>query len=171
MEDGSTSFMKVDVRGEPHCRTERFHRKARRACERASERAGERAVDMSAYYGQAAFIRQKRAFKGGDKIVNSISWKKPRSRYPFTIFPHFFTVGFRELTLYFRAGVANRVAVHLLPDDNEPATGEGKRERKRKDYGTFSIRIAFLNRTLCSVVNDDRGRAVAQALQRLQRQK
>lgn len=91
--------------------------------ELASERAGERAVDMSAYYGQAAFIRQKRAFKGGGEIVNSISWKEPRPRYPFTIFPHFFTVGFRELTLYFRAGVANRVVVHLLPDDDEPARG------------------------------------------------
>lgn len=73
VEDSSTSFMKVDVRGEPHCRTKRFHRKARRASERASGRA----VDMSAYYGQAAFIRQKRTFKGGDKIVNSISWKEP----------------------------------------------------------------------------------------------
>lgn len=87
---------------------------------------------MSAYYGQAAFIRQKRAFKGGDKIVNSISWKKPRPRYPFTIFPHFFTVGFRELTLYFRAGVANRVAVHLLPDDNEPGDGRGGERKKEK---------------------------------------
>lgn len=82
MEDSSTSFMKVDVRGEPHCRTKRFHRKARRVSERASERA----VDMSAYYGQAAFIRQKRTFKGGGEIVNSISWKEPELRHPFNIF-------------------------------------------------------------------------------------
>lgn len=87
MEDSSTSFMKVDVRGEPHCRAKRFHRKARRVSERASERA----VDMSAYYGQAAFIRQKRTFKGGGEIVNSISWKEPQLRHPFNIFQHFFT--------------------------------------------------------------------------------
>lgn len=97
--------------------------------EKLDELASERAVDMSAYYGQAAFIRQKRAFKGGGEIVNSISWKEPRPRrHPFTIFPHFFTASFRELTLYFRAGVATRVAAHLLPDNDEPATGERERE-------------------------------------------
>lgn len=91
MEDSSTSFMKVDVRGKPHCETKRFtiekHERARARArqqasgrnELASERASWRAVDMSAYYGQAAFIRQKRAFKGGGKIVNSISCKEPRS--------------------------------------------------------------------------------------------
>lgn len=77
---------------------------------------------MSAYYGQAAFIRQKRAFKGGGEIVNSISWKEPQPRRTFTIPQHFFT-GEREPTFVF-SRVCRRtlvVAVHLMPDNDEPA--------------------------------------------------
>lgn len=37
MEDSPMSFMKVDVRGEPHCETKRFHRKASGASERVGE--------------------------------------------------------------------------------------------------------------------------------------
>lgn len=88
------------------------------------ERASGRAVDMSAYYGQAAFIRQKRTFKGGDEIVNSIFWKEPYNPAIPSPFSNIFSPGgFCESTLYFHMSVTTLVAMHLLLGNDELVSG------------------------------------------------
>lgn len=115
------------------------------------ERASERAVDMSAYYGQAAFIRQKRTFKGGDEIVNSISWKEPYNPAIPSPFSSIFSPGgFCEPTLYFHMSVTILVVMHLLPGNDELAS----------EATEVGMRIALVNNTTLSNTSNNHHRIV-----------